>query len=390
MIENLNITENIKPAQKLFDLIYLIGLFIVACSYTLKTIYIYPDSYITVQTVFLIIAPPLLAAMFFRFLISGAVNLNPQTVAVFGLSMALIYYYGFFEGASDPRVVMAVLAVGGVGLPVRNIIKTVFAAEVIGVIITPTAFFLGQTSMQFVKYFRLDEQRFTFGYSHPNQLALRLFMVIVLFFYLYFDKLNIFHFLTAEALGIIMFILTDSRAGLLFITFAVLAFGIYKLLLTKKQFDILDKKFARIIAICAYPIFTAVSFLFIPLSKIKVLDNLSSGRMKFSAAAVSDFGISFISKIGEADNSYILDNFYIYTGVLEGLLFLIIYMVLFVLLTKRVIKVNRPLVILICLLACYMVFENIMRWGCLVPIAPLMLSGAAALTYERKPIAKTD
>jgi hypothetical protein len=115
--------------------------------------------------------------------------------------------------------------------------------------------------------------------------------------------------------------------------------------------------------------------------------------MSLSAAAVSDYGVGFLSQVPPSEGIYILDNYYIYTSVHEGLLLLLLYGVLFVLFMNRAVRVNRPLVILVGTMLCFMLLENIFRWYCFTPVAPLILSGASALTFsnnERTPLAKAD
>lgn len=62
---------------------------------------------------------------------------------------------------------------------------------------------------------RLFETRYVFGMGHPNALHCMLWLVGVLAAYSYADALKWYHFVVISVLGIVVFLFTDSRTGLI-------------------------------------------------------------------------------------------------------------------------------------------------------------------------------
>jgi hypothetical protein len=390
-LKDFKLEEHLGPAKKLFDYLYLAGLFFIVCAELMRTIYIFPDEYITVTVFFMELSPYILPLMFFRFLLSGAVKFDGPTVAVFGIMMTILYLKGIFHTADVDNIIMLSILVGGVNLEFRRVIKTVFAAQLFCFVSIPILYFMGVSATRIISFVRPDgTDRYAIGFLHPNQLAMQLFILIGLFFVLYFNKLRIWHFIAAEVLVIGAYLISDTRAGFVFTTILVAAFAVYSLLLRKKNFDLFNVKPLRWLAVGAFPFFTVISALMLPLAQFKRLDDISSLRLSYQMRAVNEVGLVLLRTSGNSpETDILLDNFYFYTAFYQGLIFLIAYLVIFTLLLRRLVDVNRPFALYVCALLCYFLVDHLFYWGAYTAIAPFVLTGRQFLTYtEGKPFFK--
>jgi hypothetical protein len=389
-LKDFKIEESLGLTRKVFDWLYLGALFFIVCSEIMRTIFFFPGQVISVTVLFMSLSPYILPLLFFRFIISGAIKFNAQSVAVFSIMMAILYYYGLFHSAYSDSIIVLSLLVGGVNIPWRRVVKTVFAAQVLSVFLVPILYLAGLTATKVDLIYRTNGlPRYTVGFLHPNQIGMQTFIMIGLFFVLYFNRLRIWHFVVAELIAVGGYLLTYARAGLLFITIMIVAFAVYSFVLRKKNFDLFDVKPIRWLAILIFPFFTALSFLYIPLSASQTLDEISSLRLSYSARAFNEIGFVFI-RMNNDDGlmgDILLDNMFLYLTYFQGVLFLLIYLVFFTLLQKRLVKVNRPLALYICALLCYCMIDHPFLWGAYAALAPLMLSNSEFLVYnEGKPL----
>ncbi|MDR0991637.1 MAG: hypothetical protein LBL87_01890 [Ruminococcus sp.] len=388
-LKDLKIEESLGLAKKVFDWLYLGGLFFIVCSEIMRTISVFPNQNITVTILFMEFSPYILPLLFFRFILSGAIKFNAQSVTVFSIMMAILYYTNLFHTASDDNIIMLSLLVGGVNIPWRRIVKTVFAAQFLSVVLVPILYFAGVTATNVDMIYRTNGlPRYSIGFLHPNQIGMQTFMMIGLFFVLYINKLRIWHFLVAEVIAVVGYFISYARSGLLFITLMIVAFAVYTLVLRKKNFDLFDVKPIKLFATLIFPIFAALSFLYIPLAASKTLDDFSSLRFSYSARAMNEMGFQFITlNADEFLGDILLDNVFLNITFYHGVLFIIVYAILFTLLQKRLVKVNHPMALYICTLLCYCMIDHPIIWGGYAALAPLMLSDSEFLVYnEGKPL----
>lgn len=66
-----------------------------------------------------------------------------------------------------------------------------------------------------------DEARYAFGMGHPNALHTMYLMLVLLFMYLYSEKLKVWMYIVLFAGNLFLYLFTDSRTGMLMTTMAI-------------------------------------------------------------------------------------------------------------------------------------------------------------------------
>ncbi len=112
------------------------------------------------------------------------------------------------------RIVVFVAAMKGIEL--KRVLKYVFWVTLAGsllIVVLSFAGFLGTVSIS--QEFRTDvfETRYCFGMGHPNALHCMFLMLVLLFMYTYWERLNLAAAIGLFAANLILYYFTDSKTG---------------------------------------------------------------------------------------------------------------------------------------------------------------------------------
>ncbi len=178
--------------------------------------------------------------------------------------------------------------------------------------------------------------KFHFGLSHPNLLGIYCFNLIAMWVWLNYKKINITSIAIILCIELLIFFFTASDTSLI-CTLALLL-----LLCIKKKSS--SKKIINIAAKAIVPI-TSVLYIFLTINYTNnntfslLVDNLITGRIKLSAFAYENLGMSLFGKyvpdsIGYWDSTWNMqifkfDNLYMYCGVELGIIWLILLVMAF-------------------------------------------------------------
>lgn len=164
----------------------------------------------------------------------------------------------------------------------------------------------------------LEEIRHSLGFSHPNMTHLVLFILIAIYIYINYEKLDVKNYIIIMLINISIYFLTISRTGMIGILLLCLLCFISKLQI--KELNIFINKFLCKLPRYLYIILVSFSFItawfFRKWPWLKILDKLFTGRFYLSNKILTEFGFSLFGN----QNVGMLDNGYIYLYVQFGLI----------------------------------------------------------------------
>ncbi len=186
--------------------------------------------------------------------------------------------------------------------------------------------------------------KFHFGLSHPNLLGIYCFNLIAMWVWLNYKKININIITRILCIELLIFFFTASDTSLI-CTLALLL-----LLCIKKKSS--NKKIINITSKCIIPIISGL-YIFLTINYANnntfslLVDKLITGRIKLSAFAYENLGMSLFGKyvpdsIGYWDSTWNMqifkfDNLYMYCGVELG----IIWLILMIIALYKITKINK-------------------------------------------------
>lgn len=187
-------------------------------------------------------------------------------------------------------------------------------------------------------------KRYSLGFVHPNITYLNFYIIILLFIYIYYKRINIVHCSWIFLLSLILFKLTDSRTGLLSVLLSLLIVWILKSNLVKKK--IVKKLIVLTPLFCnVFSILTA--YYYSPNNNvIEGLNNILTGRIGLANRFLNNYKITlFGQKIVEGSNlngAYLrIDNGYISLLLAYGIIISLIYIVLQTIILRKFISEKR-------------------------------------------------
>ncbi|MCI9435362.1 MAG: hypothetical protein HFI86_08885 [Bacilli bacterium] len=191
-----------------------------------------------------------------------------------------------------------------------------------------------------------ETYRWSLGFEHANQLHMHFFIIVLLIIYVIYDKFNLFHTICIIGANYILYQYSVSRTGFLSVILSLILVFIFKKM--KKNKKSILKIFSWIVPILT--LFSlSTSMLFNYNSQILILLNkLLQGRISNSNYYWKLNGVSFLGKKLISNSSdLILDNSYVILWLNFGILILIIFNLLYVVTSYKLIKNNRYADILI-------------------------------------------
>lgn len=269
----------------------------------------------------------------------------------------------FFSGSSYFLVLLYIIAAGR-DLKTDLLIKRLIYAYFIGVLLTVLCSSLGIISSIDV-ITEAGVVRKTFGFFHPNTMAIFLFYINIFFWYVYSNKLisvifSVFTF-------IVSYFVCYSRTA----SYLVLIFGFIQILMIivqkyRGQFTKLIWKTILISSIIA-SLSIFVSFIVINAKyDTSGLNYILSGRVNQINAYFNYYGLSlFGQNIGRGSEYFkygmsTLDNSYVHMLIHFGIVFFTIYIISFIKLIVSLIKDNqKKKLITVVIYLVYGIFETV-------------------------------
>ncbi|CDB16986.1 putative uncharacterized protein [Clostridium sp. CAG:221] len=163
--------------------------------------------------------------------------------------------------------------------------------------------------------------RYGLGYEHPNLLHTNLFILIILFIYIFYEKLNVICYISILVINWIIYSFSVSRTGLFAIILAVLITALLKRkLISKKIFYSICK---MVIPLCV--LFTILTSLgYDKFNIIKNLDRLLSGRIYYSSYFLQNYKWNGFGRSLSGDKN-LLDNGYVVLIINYGIIIFGLY-----------------------------------------------------------------
>ena len=269
-------------------------------------------------------------------------------IAILIILGLLLYFTTKREG-----VLLSILTISGLkGVSYKKLFTVVFKVRVIAYIslitlaslgiINNVACLLWKNGIGYIT-------RYGLGYSHPNMLHANLFMLVILYTYLNYEKLRTRHYLIIMILNIIIYNLSTSRTGFYMTTMVV--FGAITI---KSKFG---SRFCNKIFIMILPIsliFSLYSALYYSKAVIiKTLDTILTGRIYFSNYFLTHYPIKLFG-YNLSNETKILDNGYFILLLNYGAIIFGLYVFGYLLITKKMIRLGMKKELLI--ISCFTVY----------------------------------
>lgn len=235
-------------------------------------------------------------------------------------------------------------------------------------------------------------QRFSLGFSHPNQLGLRIFQLILCNLYVNREKLGIFNYCYAILTILFTIKVPNSQTAYISLIVMLILLLIYKYIENQKQIFVKIYSGGLLIGTVLLNVFS-IFFSFIDVNKnmlLSQIDKWMSGRFSWGHRAWQIYGISFwgqrvyvseeeVGKIGLTSRLY-LDNAYLSILLRYGILVFLIFFILYSLLVgKMIIQKRYLLAIILFLYALYGTMEN----GLYMMSHNIFLIAFADLLYQK-------
>lgn len=170
----------------------------------------------------------------------------------------------------------------------RNVIKALFLGRVIGLIFMIALPVSGILKMNIVSFYRNGEfiKRYAFGYSHPNLMHSTFNIVVIMWLYLNYEKINLKNICICGILNYILYKYTYSRTGFLLLgVFLIIAY------FTKKSKKIQEKipKCLNIIFLCSILIGVILAYGYGKFEIVSKFDTILTGRIKYLSILIKNY-----------------------------------------------------------------------------------------------------
>ena len=210
------------------------------------------------------------------------------------------------------------------GIPYRRIAKVYLGCFVLSML---GAFLLTKYGLlEDVIVFRSDElPRHSFGLVHPNSFGLWTMMIVLCVLQAYANSLNWSHYGVLLAFELLSFHFTNSRASLLATLMLLIGTPIANWC-TKRLSNTKIFSYLAILLLLVLVIFWfSISLSSNPESPLySRINQWTSGRINLSRRGLTDFPFSFFGH--NVQIGYVVDNLYVYTEIIYGLLGLALFL----------------------------------------------------------------
>lgn len=269
---------------------------------------------------------------------------------LFFLLIALVVLIVFYKSDSTPLLIM-LFAIAAKGIDYYKFIRFDLFLKIFWLIVI---LFLHVVEILpnvegFYGTSQFGSYKSSLGFQHPNTLAIMVLTILLQWFILYLDSFKFRHLLVIAGVLVLLIHVTLSRAVI--ISFIVIV--ILSLLIRRAELNKSNTIFKALIVgfpIFAFGISYLFSILFIKGNKLILqLDSYLSHRIRLQAFSYSKYGISlFGNSISDDSSQLVVDNAYMKTLIIYGLLFSIIICILYCLTLYRAINENDKILLILC------------------------------------------
>lgn len=178
-------------------------------------------------------------------------------------------------------------------IDLKKIIKVLLVGRLMGFILMIILPSLGIIDMNILKFYRNGEFvfRYAFGYAHPNFAHSTFNIIVIMWVYLYYEKIKFDKIVFIEILNFILYKFTLSRTG--FIILAVFLIITY----IAKRFNCIEKRipyYLNIILWGSIILGVFLAFGYGKISWINSLDKIFTGRIRYLSLLVTSYKIPII------------------------------------------------------------------------------------------------
>jgi oligosaccharide repeat unit polymerase wzy len=200
-------------------------------------------------------------------------------------------------------------------IDIKKILKIIFFTRIFAFIIMITSSLLGIIPNNTIEFYREGigfVNRMTLGYSHPNLTQASFVLIVVLYVYNYYEKIDLKRVVVLELLNYLIYHFTVSRSGF----FILSIFLVYVYLM--KRIKIVNKNSKRLLNVT---LFFSILFSFIVAQVygentiVDKLDAILTGRIRYMSETLKNYQIPMFST--NKYNNILFDNGYfdlIYNG----------------------------------------------------------------------------
>lgn len=262
----------------------------------------------------------LLCLLFVKYLVQK----HSKKELFISLSLLIITILSFFYTGKYYFLIFILFFITSSFVNDRNTVKLIFKIMIISVIMTFISYILG-LSKDFIMYrydsnFNILGIRHSYGFDHPNTLSYAILTIIIMYIYIYTDKIDIFKSAIIMTIELIFYNITGNRSAVIISFIAIiLNYGyknsnrIYINLIKNSRFLPIILAMISIISVVCYSKFNN--------NLINEINMLMSGRIKSASYFLFNYPIKLFGNnfelTGTVESSatgkqeIILDNFYI-------------------------------------------------------------------------------
>jgi hypothetical protein len=258
-----------------------------------------------------------------------------------------------------------VIAFCGMDFDFYKIIKIIFILKIAATLFVLLMYGFGLTTTFSEEFRQFSETwglfRNSFGFYHPNQTGIQIFSICAMLICLRYEVLNIKDYIFILGLCLLNFFFIGSRTSLFMCIILLVATDLckrnkgkvfknkaFKFILTSFPFIMVLILFLQIFILPKYEIFS-------------FLNLTTSGRLYNNILAYHNIPISFLgSKVIFWDFNLVMDNDYMYSLIVRGVLPTAIMMALYSSMLSKLLKSGR--FILVVIAVCFLIYgysENI-------------------------------
>lgn len=227
----------------------------------------------------------------------------------------LIGIVNFIVGKETTILFTAIAIATLKDIDIKKILKIMFFTRIIAFIIMIISSLLGIIPNNIIEFYREGigfVKRMTFGYSHPNLTQASFVLIVVLYVYNYYEKIDLKRIIALELLNYLIYHFTVSRSGF----FILSIFLVYVYLM--KRIKIVNKNSKRLLNAT---LFFSILFSFIAAQLygentiVNKMDIILTGRIRYMSETLKNYQIPIFST--NKYNNILFDNGYfdlIYNG----------------------------------------------------------------------------
>lgn len=250
--------------------------------------------------------------------------------------------FSSFLAVGKPTLLLSCMCIVGMkNIDIDKLFKGMFNIRAITFIGIVTLSLLGIIENQSIEMWRSGgfDVRYSLGFGHPNTLHLSLFILVSLYFYVRYERLNVLDYLLVSIVNLFIYSYSLSRTGCVVVFIVLILMVISKIRICSIRKLIIKSPKYIFLLLCI------ISFLFAYLygksALVTALDIPFNGRLRYSNYYILNYGLTLFGNNITGDINALFDNGYLYLYIQFGLLGLILISNLILLACKYAEKTNN-------------------------------------------------